>query len=127
MSRCKNTNFFSEIEFFSKKDEDNAILAMINALKAIRLTGKIPTLETKCYARMKMSEKPAILLLLSFFGCKSSSHLPHSAAADWFSAGYNMLYRLLRDTKVGWRKVLSLVSRRVRHISVRIAKMQRAG
>jgi len=127
MSRCKNTNFFSEIESSFKKDADNAILAMTNAMKAIRLTGKIPTLETKFNARMKMSEKPAVLLLLPFYGCKGQSHLPHSAVADWFSAGYNMHYRLLRDTKVGWRKVLSLVSRRVRHISVRIAKMQRAG
>lgn len=86
---------------------------MTNAMKAIRLTGKIPTLETKCNARMKMSEKLVVLLLLPFFGCKGPSRLPHSAAADWFSAGYNMLYRLLRDTKVGWRKVLSLVSCRV--------------
>ena len=86
---------------------------MINALKAIRLTGKIPTLETKCNARMKTNEKLAVLLLLPFFGCKDPSHLPHSAAADWFSVGYNMLYRLLRDAKVDWRKVLSHVSRRV--------------
>ena len=87
--------------------------AMINALKAIRLTGKIPTLETKCNARMKTNEKLAVLLLLPFFGCKDPSHLPHSAATEWFSVGYNMLYRLLRDTKVDWRRVLSLVSRRV--------------
>lgn len=113
MSRCKNTNFFSEIETFFRKDADNAIQAMINALKAIRLTGKIPTLETKCNARIKTNEKLAVLLLLPFFGCKGPSHLPHSAAAEWFSAGYNMLYRLLRDAKVDWRKVLSLVSRRV--------------
>ena len=86
---------------------------MINALKAIRLTGKIPTLETKFNARMKTTEKLSELLLLPFFGCKGPSHLPHSAAADWFSAGYNMLYRLLQDAKVDWRRVLSLVSRRV--------------
>ena len=67
MPRCKNTYFFSEIETFFKKDADNAIQAMINALKAIRLTGKIPTLETKCNARMKTNEKLAVLLLLPFF------------------------------------------------------------
>ena len=45
MSRCKNTNFFSEIETFFKKNADSAIQARINALKAIRLTGKISRFE----------------------------------------------------------------------------------
>lgn len=86
---------------------------MINALKAIKLIGRIPTLETRCNARMKTTEKLMVLLLLPFFGCKVPSYLMRSAAADWFSAGYNMLYRLLRDASVDWRKVFSLVSRRV--------------
>ena len=75
MPRCKNTNFFSEIETLFKKDADNAIQAMINALKAIRLTGKIPTLETKCNSRMKTTEKLAVLLLFPFFWCKDASLL----------------------------------------------------
>ena len=40
MSRCKNTIFFSEIESFFKIDAGNTTQAMINALKAIRLTVK---------------------------------------------------------------------------------------
>ena len=75
MPRCKNTYFFSVIESFFKKDADNAIQAMINALKAIRLTGKIPKLETKCNARMKTTEKLAVLLLFPFFWCKDASLL----------------------------------------------------
>ncbi|MBR0074054.1 MAG: hypothetical protein IJP95_09490, partial [Bacteroidales bacterium] len=63
---------------------------MINALKAIKLIGRIPTLETRCNARMKTTEKLMVLLLLPFFGCKDPSYLMRSAAADWFSAGYNM-------------------------------------
>lgn len=113
MSRCKNTNFFSEIETFFKKDGEGAIQAMRMALKAIKLSGKIPTLETKHNARMKTSEKLMILILLPFFGCKKVSHLHHSAAGEWFSSGYNTLYRLLRDASVDWRRVLSHVSRRV--------------
>ena len=35
MSRCKNTNFFSEIESFFKKDADNAIQAVINAVNLV--------------------------------------------------------------------------------------------
>lgn len=113
MSRCKYTNFFSEVETFFKKDDNNAIQAMICALKAMKLTRKIPTLETKQNARMKTSEKLMVLLLLPFFGCKDVSHLPSSQAGEWFSAGYNMLYRLMRDGSIDWRRILSLVSRRV--------------
>ena len=61
---------------------------------------------------MKTSEKLMVLLLLPFFGCKDVSHLPYSAAGGCFSAGYNMLYRLLREATMGWRRVLSCVSRR---------------
>lgn len=113
MSRCKYTNFFSEVETFFKKDDNNAIQAMICALKAMKLTRKIPTLETKQNARMKTSEKLMVLLLLPFFGCKDVSHLPSSQAGEWFSVGYNMLYRLMRDASIDWRRILSLVSRRV--------------
>lgn len=41
------------------------------------------------------------------------SHLPQSAVEGWFSVGYNMLYRLLREATVDWRRVLLCVSRRV--------------
>ena len=56
VSQCKNKNFSSEIETFFKKSEDNAIQAMITALKAIKLTGRMPTLETRHNATVKTSE-----------------------------------------------------------------------
>lgn len=59
---------------------------MISAMKAMKLIGGIPPLEAKHNALMKTPEKLIILLLLSFFGCKDVSHLPHSGASDWFSA-----------------------------------------
>ena len=65
MSRCKNTNFFSEIETFFNKSGATAIQAMITALKAIKLTDRMPTLETRHNATMKTSEKLIVLLLLS--------------------------------------------------------------
>ena len=56
-------NFFLSNRFFFKKGVDSAIPAMINALKAVRLTGKMPTLEPQCNARMETTEKLAVLLL----------------------------------------------------------------
>lgn len=112
MSQCKNKNFLSEIETFFQKDSDNAILAIIRAIRAMKLTAKLPTLKTKHNASVKTTEKLLTLLLLPFFGCKDASHLRTSAAKDWFIAGYNMLYRLMRDSAIDWRKIVSVVSRR---------------
>ncbi len=52
---------------------------MITALKAIKLTGRMPTLETRHNATVKTSEKLMVLLMLPFFGCKNVSHLPVAA------------------------------------------------
>lgn len=74
---------------------------MITALKAIKLTDRMTTLETRHNATLKTSEKLMVLLLLPFFGFKDVSHLPQSAVSGWFSVGYNMLYRLLREATFG--------------------------
>jgi len=55
MSQCKNTNLFSEIETFFKKSGDNAIQAMTTALKAIKLTGRIPALDARHNATVSMN------------------------------------------------------------------------
>lgn len=92
MSRCKYTIFFSEIETFFKKNSNNTIMAVISALKVMKLTGVIPTLEIKHNTRMKTPERQMILLLLLFFGCMDASHPPQSEAGGRFSARYNMMY-----------------------------------
>ena len=112
MSRRKSTNFLSEIGTFFQKDSDSAIQAIIRAVKAMRLTSKLPTLETKHNAIVETTEKLLTLLLLPFFGCKDASHLRTSPAGRWFAAGYNMLYRLMRENAIDWRRVVSLVSNR---------------
>ena len=85
---------------------------MISALKVMKLTDVIPTLEIKHNTQMKTPERQMILLLLLIFGCMDASHPPQSAACDWFLEGYNMLYCLLRDATVDWRRTLSHVGRR---------------
>lgn len=113
MSKSKNKNFLSEIESFFQKNSDSAIQAITRAIKAMKFTGRIPTLKTKHNASVKTSEKLVSLLLLPFFGCKDVSHLGTSPAGKWLKVGYNMLYRLLREDKIDWRKVMEHVSRRV--------------
>ena len=113
MSKSKNKNFLSVIESFFQKNSDSAIQAITRAIKAMKFTGRIPTLKTKHNASVKTSEKLVSLLLLPFFGCKDVSHLGTSPAGKWLKVGYNMLYRLLREDKIDWRNVMEHVSRRV--------------
>jgi hypothetical protein len=49
-------DFFLRDEYYFKKDTDNAIRVMINAMKTVKLICWIPTLETKHNARKKTLE-----------------------------------------------------------------------
>ena len=52
MPQCKNTSFFSEIKTLFKKKGDTTIHAVITALKAIKLTDRMSTLESRHNAEM---------------------------------------------------------------------------
>lgn len=47
MSKSKNKNFLSEIESSFQKKSNSAIQAITRAIKAMKFTGRIPTLKTK--------------------------------------------------------------------------------
>ena len=117
MSQCKNRNFFSEIGTFFQKDSDNAIQAVINAMKAMKLTDHSLGLETKHNASTKTSEKLQILLVLAFLGCKHVSDSAKESVSRWISTGYNTLYRMMRECMIDWRRVMgSLAVRAIRYI-----------
>lgn len=123
MSRCKYTNFFSEIGTFFQKSGDSALQAIANALQGIGLTDRSLGLSTKGNASRKTSEKLLALLLLPFFGCSDVSHLPGSALSALSRVGYNMLYRMERDPNIDWRKCMARLSKRVeKYLSARCAE-----
>ena len=113
MSQCKNKNFFSEIGTFFQKDADNAIQAIINAIKAMKLTDARLGLKTKHNARTKTADKLLILLVLAFFGCKHVSDAAKDTVSRWAKTGYNTLYRMMRDGEIDWRRIMGHVAMRV--------------
>lgn len=103
MPHCKNTNLFSEIEVFFQNSDNSAIQAMLNALKAIKMTDIRLGLKTYHNATVSSFEKLQNLLFLPFLGCKDISHLPNSGMV--WGSGYNMLYRMMRLDTIDWRDV----------------------
>ena len=118
MSRCKDTNFFSEIGTFFQKSDNRALQTILTAVRAMKLTDGSLGLDTRYNARTKTSEKVLVLLLLPFFGCRHVSHAAADWVSRWLKVGYNTLYRLMRDERVDWRRVLgTLASRTLDYIA----------
>lgn len=118
MSRCKDTNFFSEVGTFFQKSDNKALQAVLTAVRAMRLTDDALGLATRYNACTKTSEKVLVLLLLPFFGCSHVSHVAADWVSRWLKVGYNTLYRLMRDERVDWRRVLgTLASRTLKYIA----------
>lgn len=102
MPHCKNTNILSEIETFFQNNPDNAILAMLTALKAIKITDKRMGFETHRNSTVSSSQKLQNLLIMPFVGCDDISKIGSSALSG--AVGYNALYRIMRSDNIDWRK-----------------------
>jgi len=107
MLKPKNTNIFSEIStFFSEKDDSNAINAIMDNARYLKISEKELSLESNdnCkYTRLLIFQ---LLLLFPFFMIKNAYHYSESVLSKFLSCKKDVFYRFLANGSLNWRKIL---------------------
>lgn len=107
MLKPKNTNIFSEIStFFSEKDDSNAISAIMDNARYLKISEKELSLESSdnCkYTRLLIFQ---LLLLFPFFMINNAFHYSESVLSKYLSCKKDVFYRFLANGSLNWRKIL---------------------
>ena len=103
----KSTNIFSEVStFFSEKDDSNAINAIMNIAKCLKISEQVLSLESSdnCkYTRLMVLE---LLLLFPLFMVKNAYHYTESILFKVLSCKKDIFYRFMSNGSIDWRKIL---------------------
>ncbi len=107
MLNSKNTNIFSEVStFFSEKDDSNAINAIMDNARYLKISEKELSLESSDnfkYTRLLVFQ---LLLLFPFFMIKNAFHYSESVLSKFLSCKKDVFYRFLANGSLNWRKIL---------------------
>jgi hypothetical protein len=107
MLKLKSTNIFSEIStFFSEKDDSNAINAIMDIARYLKISEKTLAIESSdnCkYTRLMVLQ---LLLLFPFFMVKNAFHYSESILSNILACKKDVFYRFLANGSLDWRRIL---------------------
>lgn len=107
MLKHKSTNIFSEIStFFSEKDDSNAINAIMDIARYLKISGQTLSLESSDNCKHTRLMVLELLLLFPFFMVKNAFHYSESILFKVLSCKKDVFYRFMANGSLDWRKIL---------------------
>ena len=107
MLKHKSTNIFSEIStFFSEKDDSNAIQAIMDVARHLKISEKALSLESSDNCKYTRSLVLQLLLVFPFFMVKNAFHYTDSVLSKVLPCKKDVFYRFMANGSLDWRKIL---------------------
>lgn len=107
MPNPKSTNIFSEIStFFSEKDDTNAINAIMNVARHLKISENTLSIESSDNCKFARLLVLQLLLVFPFFMVKNAFHYTDSILSKVLPCKKDVFYRFMGDGSLNWRKIL---------------------
>lgn len=114
MPRTESTNIFSEIStFFCKKENDKAIMTIMDIAKNLKLSAKTLDLESRCTCKYKRLQVFELLLLFPLFMVKNAFRYTDSTLAKVVPCKKDVFYRFMENGAIDWRMILYRINRQL--------------
>lgn len=114
MPRFESTNIFSEIStFFSDKERNNAISAIMDVSKHLRLSAKRLSMESRDNCKVTRLQVFQLLLLFPLFMVRNAFHYTDSTLSKVLPCHKDVFYRFMEDGCLDWRKILYRINTQI--------------